>query len=485
MLQSKDLEIEISTTSKGTAMQLERIGWEAQQSYISQVKSLLEERFDHPPMACVRTFGCQQNEADSEKIRGMLSQMGYGLTEETALADLILFNTCAVRENAEDRVFGNVGELKRQKEQNPHLIIGLCGCMVQQEHIAQRIKKSYPYVDLVFGTHALSSFPQLLLEKLSRNKRIFDIHDSAGEIIEGMPVRRKDGLKAWIPIMYGCNNFCTYCIVPYVRGRERSREPEAILEEIRGVVAQGYKEITLLGQNVNSYGKTLKKPLSFAGLLEKINGLEGDFRIRFMTSHPKDCTHELIDTIARCDKVCNHIHLPVQSGSSRVLAAMNRHYTREEYIELIQYARKKIPEVSFTSDILVGFPGETYEDFKETLRLVQEIEYDSLYTFIYSKREGTKAAQMEDPVPYAEKSRWLREIIEAQEEIASRRHRGLIGQTLRVLVEGPGKHPGTMTGRSEQNIIVEFPGDENAKGLFVDVKIDRAANWAVFGKAVF
>ncbi|MBC8569644.1 tRNA (N6-isopentenyl adenosine(37)-C2)-methylthiotransferase MiaB [Oscillospiraceae bacterium NSJ-54] len=455
--------------------------WDLQKTYADRVKAMLHDRLGRAPRACVRTFGCQQNEADSQRIEGMLSQMGYSFTGNPEEADLIIFNTCAVRENAEDRVFGNVGELKRQKEKNPELIIGLCGCMVQQPHITKRIQKSFPYVDLVFGTHALASLPELLFQKLQSRRRVFDIHESDGEIVEGLPVRRVDGVKAWVPIMYGCNNFCTYCIVPYVRGRERSREPEAILEEIKQLTANGVKEITLLGQNVNSYGKNLERPLSFAGLLEQIDALPGDFRIRFMTSHPKDCTRELIDAIARCQKVCRHIHLPVQSGSSRVLSAMNRHYTREQYVDLIRYAREKIPGVSFTSDILVGFPGETYEEFLETLSLVQEIEYDSLFTFIYSKREGTRAAQMEDPVPYAEKSAWLRQIIAAQEDIASRRHEALVGETLRVLVEGAGKHPGTVQGRSDQNIIVEFPGEESLFGSFANVKIERAANWAVFG----
>ena len=386
-----------------------------QRVFEEKVRQVLQTRYPHrQPLAHVHSYGCQQNVSDGEKIQGMLALMGYGFTADPKGADLVIYNTCAVRENAEDRVFGNVGALKHAKQKDPQMLIGLCGCMMQQQHIAQRVKKSFPYVDLVFGTHVLHELPENLYEALTSGHRVFDVAESDGVLAENLPVKRDGTLKAWVPIMYGCNNFCTYCIVPYVRGRERSREPACILEEIRGLLAEGYKEITLLGQNVNSYGKGLAEPINFAELLRRINALEGEFRIRFMTSHPKDATHELIDTMASCAKVCNHLHLPVQSGSNRILAQMNRHYTRESYLELVSYAREKMPDLSLTSDIIVGFPGETAEDFQETLSLIREVQYDSLFTFIYSKRVGTKAAAMEDPISDTEKSAHFQELFADQ-----------------------------------------------------------------------
>ncbi len=435
------------------------------------------------PKAFVRTYGCQGNVADGEKLKGMLEEMGYELIDSPEGADFVLYNTCAIREHAEDRVFGNVGALKNNKRKNPSMLIGLCGCMMQQEHVAGRIKKSYPYVDLVFGTHAMHRFPELFYQALSSHRRVFEISESDGVIAEGLPTHRDGQYKAWLPIMYGCNNFCTYCVVPYVRGRERSRQPDDILAEAKELISQGYKDITLLGQNVNSYGNDLQNGIRFPQLLQQINDLEGEFRIRFMTSHPKDCTHELIDTIARCDKVCNHIHLPVQSGCSRVLAAMNRRYTRESYLSLIEYAKEKIPNVSFTSDIIVGFPGETYEEFLQTVSLIEEVRYDSLYTFIFSPRKGTKAYDMPDPVSQEEKGKWFRELLDVQEKIGEERYQSLVGQTLRVLPEGKGKTgEGYLTGRSDANVIVDFPGDESLIGTFVDVTITKALNWAVLGE---
>lgn len=440
---------------------------------------------DHPPLAMLHSFGCQQNVNDGEKLRGMLAEIGYGFTDSPDQADIVIFNTCAVRENAEDRVFGNIGQLKHCKEHNPNLIIGICGCMVEQEHISERIKKSYPYVNLVFGTHALSRFPELLYRELTTGKRIFDAKQEDGTVVEGLPVRREDPYKAFVPVMYGCNNFCTYCIVPYVRGRERSRKPEDVLAEVKGLVADGYKEIMLLGQNVNSYGKNLEQPVRFAELLRMVNDVEGDFRIRFMTSHPKDAAHELIDAVAECEKVCKQIHLPVQSGSNRILKEMNRHYTVEEYLSLIEYAKQRIPGVALSSDIIVGFPGETYEDFEQTLELVKQVDYHLLYTFIYSKREGTKAAEMDDPIPAKEKSRWFQQLLEVQRGCSIRHNQSYVGQTFRVLVDGPGRvEDGFVSGRTEHNMIVDFKGDRSLIGQFVSVKITGALNWALVGEKI-
>mgnify|MGYP000891513245 FL=1 len=386
----------------------------AQKEYAEKVRELNSAR-ELPPIAHVHSFGCQQNVSDGEKIKGMLAMMGYGFSDSADGADLVLFNTCAVRENAEDRVFGNLGALKHNKKLKPDMLIGVCGCMVQQEHITERIKKSFPYVDMVFGTHVLHTLPQLIYEALTTHKRQISIPQMDGVIAEGIPLRRESKLKASIPIMYGCNNFCTYCIVPYVRGRERSRDPEEIVREAEQLVADGYKELLLLGQNVNSYGRGTD--VDFPELLRRINAIPGEFKISYMSSHPKDATHELIDTIAECEKVTRHFHLPVQSGSSRILKLMNRSYTREHYLELINYAKEHIPDVALTSDIIVGFPGETYEDFQETLSLIREVKYDSLFTFIYSPRKGTKAAEMPDPVSQEEKGRWFRELLEVQGEI--------------------------------------------------------------------
>ena len=345
----------------------------AQKEYAEKVRELNSAR-ELPPIAHVHSFGCQQNVSDGEKIKGMLAMMGYGFSDSADGADLVLFNTCAVRENAEDRVFGNLGALKHNKKLKPDMLIGVCGCMVQQEHITERIKKSFPYVDMVFGTHVLHTLPQLIYEALTTHKRQISIPQMDGVIAEGIPLRRESKLKASIPIMYGCNNFCTYCIVPYVRGRERSRDPEEIVREAEQLVADGYKELLLLGQNVNSYGRGTD--VDFPELLRRINAIPGEFKISYMSSHPKDATHELIDTIAECEKVTRHFHLPVQSGSSRILKLMNRSYTREHYLELINYAKEHIPDVALTSDIIVGFPGETYEDFQETLSLIREVKYD-------------------------------------------------------------------------------------------------------------
>lgn len=434
------------------------------------------------PMAHVVTYGCQGNVADSERIRGQLSAMGFDFTDDAEKADLILFNTCAIREHAEDRVFGNVGALKNIKRRNPSVIIALCGCMVQQKHVAERIQKSFPFVNLVFGTHVIHRFPELLYRALTDGKRVFEIPESDGEIVEGVPVHRDMKIKAWLPVMYGCNNFCSYCVVPYVRGRERSRESGIILEEARELVKAGYKDITLLGQNVNSYGKTLEDKKSFASLMNDICEIDGDFWLRFMTSHPKDCTKELIDTMAQNDKIAKHLHLPFQSGNNRVLDEMNRRYTRERYLELISYAKEKMPGLSITSDVIVGFPGETYEEFCDTLDLIKKVEFTSLYTFIFSPRKGTPAAKMDDPVPYEEKSKWFSELLKVQEDIAARRTASMVGDKVRVLAEEMGKTG--ISGRTSGNVIVEFEGDKSCIGDFVDVEVTSSLNWILKGKAL-
>ncbi len=434
------------------------------------------------PMACIRTYGCQQNVADSEKIKGMLSGMGFGFTEEAEDADFILFNTCAVREHAEDRVFGNVGALKNIKRRHPSVTIGLCGCMMEQKHVTERLYKSFPFVNLVFGTHSLHHFPELFYNTITYGGRVYETGVDDKTVVEGIPTRRDGEFKGWLPIMYGCNNFCTYCIVPYTRGRERSRKFEDVINEARQMIESGYKEITLLGQNVNSYGKNLEEKHTFAELLSKIDKIDGDYILRFMTSHPKDCSKELIDVIASSRHISTHLHLPFQSGSDRVLKAMNRSYNREKYLDIINYAKEKIPNVSLTSDVIVGFPGETYEEFLETVSLVKEVEFTSLFTFIYSPREGTPAAKMDDPFTAEEKSKWFSELLKVQEEIAAKRCASMVGQTVRVLVEGAASKEGVLTSRTSGNIIVDFEGDDSLIGKFVNVEVTQARNWILKGK---
>ena len=437
---------------------------------------------DSPPLACIRTFGCQQNVADSERIKGMLAQMGFGFTEEVEDADFILFNTCAVREHACDRVFGNVGALKHIKRRKPHVIISVCGCMVQQPHAAEKLKESYPFVGLVFGTHVIHRLPELLWQTLNQRKQLSVTPQEDGVIAEGIPVVRDGSFKAWLPIMYGCNNFCTYCIVPYVRGRERSRDPEIILQEARELVAAGYKEITLLGQNVNSYGKGESHGINFAELLRRVNAIEGDFNIRFMTSHPKDATPELFDTIAACEKVSRHFHLPFQSGNDRVLKAMNRRYTREQYLSLIRYARQVIPDISFTSDVIVGFPGETREEFEDTLSLVKEVGFTSLFTFIYSPRKGTPAAEMEDPISAETKSTWFQELSALQEEVSAERLAKLVGTEQRALLESVGE--GFIEARLPSNSVVRVQADPSLIGRYATIRIDDARSWIMNGTVI-
>ncbi len=459
---------------------------EKQNIIAEDVKELLLLTYNAPPKAFVHTYGCQGNVADSERIKGSLSLMGYVMTEDKEEADLILYNTCAIREHAEDRVFGNVGAIKRLKQSNPNLIIALCGCMMQQEHIREKIYNSYPFVDIVFGTHGQYKLPEILKAYLTRGKRVFADMTETNEIAEGVPALRDNSAKAWLPIMYGCDNFCSYCVVPYVRGRERSRKSEDIIAEAKQIIGEGYKDITLLGQNVNSYGKGLDEDINFSKLIRQINDLDGEFTIRFMTSHPKDCTKELIDTIAECEKASKHIHLPFQSGNNRVLKEMNRRYTREQYLELINYAKEKIEGLSLTSDVIVGFPGETYEEFCDTLSLIKEVGFTSLFTFIFSCRKGTKAEQMPDPVPYEEKNKWFKELCDLQESIAANHSAQMKGKTYRVLCEGESKTlEGFMAGRTDGNVIIEFPADDKSLiGKFCNVKVTEPLNWIVRGELV-
>lgn len=459
------------------------INREEQKEYSDKVKVLLSERYgDRIPLAFVHSYGCQQNVSDGEKIKGMLLDCGYGFCSAPDDADIVIYNTCAVREHAEARVFGNVGALVHVKKRNKGMIVGLCGCMVQQAEVTERLKKSYPFVDLIFGTHMLPALPELLYKKLVSEKRVVDITEVGGEIVEGINKVRDYSYKAYVPIMNGCDNFCTYCIVPYVRGREKSRKSEEIINECRLLIESGAKEIMLLGQNVNSYGKNLDEEINFSDLLRKINSLEGDFRIRFMTSHPKDATKELIDTIRDCEKVCNQLHLPVQSGSNEILRRMNRHYTCEGYLELIEYAKKEIPDISFSSDIIVGFPNESREDFDKTLELIKTVNYDMLFTFIYSKRNGTPAAKMPDSITDEEKSLRLRELLAVQAEISERNNRQKIGKTMRVLIDSEGKKGlGRVSGRNEQNIIVELEGSKELIGTFQNVEITKAHAFALEG----
>lgn len=438
------------------------------------------------PLALVDTYGCQQNEADSEQIRGMLREMGYAFTEDTSVADVIVINTCAIREHAELRVLGNVGALTHTKRRKPNQVICLCGCSMQEPHMAEKIRKSFRHVDLVFGPHALWRFPELLQQVLLKKERVFATEQSDGRIAEGLPVVRRGKIKAWVSIMYGCNNFCTYCIVPYVRGRERSREPEQILEEVCGLVAEGYKDITLLGQNVNSYGKDLDSNVDFADLLAQINDIPGDFLVRFMTSHPRDASQKLFETMARCDKVAPQLHLPVQSGSSRVLKAMNRHYDRETYLDEVRRLKELIPDIVLTSDIIVGFPGETEAEFEETLSLLEEVRFDSLFTFIFSPRVGTPAAKMEDPVPMTEKKKWFQRLLDTQNRISVEKHKEYIGRILPVLVEeeNPADAVNNLNCRTDGWRLVHVPGDVSLLGQRKKVKITDCSTWSLFGEFV-
>ena len=431
------------------------------------------------PTAYVETYGCQQNEADSERIRGLLSQSGYAIVHEAEGADVVVMNTCAIREHAEQRVFGNLGALVHTKRRHAGQKIFLCGCMAGQETVSERIKHSYHHVDGVFSTHHLWQFAEILYKVLTTGKRQFYVADEPGSIAEGLPQIRDNKLKAWVSIMYGCNNFCTYCIVPYVRGRERSRKPEDILAECRELIASGIREITLLGQNVNSYGKDLDCGVDFSDLLSMIAELDGDFLIRFMTSHPRDAGKKLFDTMAKYPKIAKQLHLPFQSGSSRVLKAMNRHYDREKYLASVEYAKSVMPELVLTSDVIVGFPGETEEEFEETISLIEAVRYDALFTFIFSPRHGTPAASMEDPTPKAEKNRRFDKLCAVQNRISEEIHQAYVGKAMRALVDG--RDGDRLTARTEGGRLVRFEGDDSLIGTYQTITITGSTTWSLTG----
>ncbi|MDE6797997.1 MAG: tRNA (N6-isopentenyl adenosine(37)-C2)-methylthiotransferase MiaB, partial [Ruminococcus sp.] len=426
----------------------------------------------------------QLNVSDGEKIKGLLKRIGYDFTDNEKQADIIILNTCAVRESAEERVFGIIGSMKKLKEENPSLIIGLAGCMTAQAHITEKIKKSYPQIDFVMGTSAINSLPKLLLDCLKGEKFSADTGEY-DDFSENMEQVRESKFKASVPIMFGCNNFCTYCIVPYVRGRERSRKPEDIINEVENLVGNGYKEIMLLGQNVNSYGKDLRNNITFPELLREIDKIDGDFIIRFMSSHPKDASRELIDTIFSSKKIARHFHLPLQSGSNSVLERMNRRYTIGQYLETVDYMRSYDPDFSLTTDIIVGFPNETDEEFRETLDIIKRIRYDNIYSFIYSRRTGTKASEIVDTIPEEVKSRRMRELLEVQRTVSTENYRRFVGRHMRVLVDGISKkRNGYVTGKSDEFIIAEFVGDRSMIGSFVEIEVTDSMNWAVTGRII-
>ena len=432
-----------------------------------------------------QTFGCQQNVADGQKLMGMLADCGFTFTEDAKEADLVILNTCAVREHAEQRVFGNLGILTHTKKENPEQVICLCGCMAQEERVSKRVKESYRHVDLVFGPHALWKFPELLWQVYETRKRVFAVDNEDGTIAEGIPVVREKGVKAWVSIMYGCNNFCSYCIVPYVRGRERSRDPQCVLQEVRELVEAGYKDITLLGQNVNSYGNDLGLDYHFPDLLEDIDKIPGEYLIRFMSSHPKDATKKLFDTMARCEHVAKQLHLPFQSGNDRVLREMNRRYTRQQYLDLVNYAKSVMPGLVLTSDVIIGFPGETESEAMDTVSLVREVGFDALFTFIYSPRPGTKAAAMPDPASREEKQKWFDKLLEVQNAMSARLHAAYVGKTVRVLVDGESDDPDfPLASRTEGNRLVRLKGDKSLIGRFIDVKVTDSNTWALYGEVV-
>jgi tRNA-2-methylthio-N6-dimethylallyladenosine synthase len=461
---------------------------DSQHLYCEKIRQAIAGR---PHYAMVETYGCQQNESDSEILRGWLMDCGYTLTQDENQADVIAVNTCAVREHAELRVFGNVGALTHARDKNPELIVCVGGCMTQQESVKNKIKDSFRMVDMVFGPHEVWKFPELLWQTMERHgrrgnkSRLISAQPSDGVVAENLPRQRDSRIKAWLSIMNGCDNFCTYCIVPHVRGRERSRHPADILAEAQRLAQAGYKDITLLGQNVNSYGKGLDEKVDFPDLLRQINDIPGDFVIRYMTSHPKDATEKLFKTMAECDKCAHHIHLPLQSGSDRILKAMNRHYDRAKYLEKVALARQYMPDLVLTTDIIVGFPGETEEDFNDTLSLVEEVGFDAMFTFIYSPRTGTPAATMPDPITRAEKQVWFDRLVDTANRISAEKHAAYVGQTLRVLVDGTeGSGEYNLSSRTKGGRLVHLAGDPALVGQFVQVEITSSSTWALFGKLV-
>lgn len=459
---------------------------QCQKEYINKINAI---NLGQTKYAYIQTFGCQQNEADSEKIAGMCVAMGYTICYDPTMADLIMVNTCAVREHAEQKALSIIGQYKHIKSAKPDMLIGVCGCMVTQEHRKESIKHSYPYVDFVLGTSSLHRLPELVYTKMQKGKRLYCPEEKEYLVAEGLPIYRESSYRAWVSIMYGCNNFCTYCIVPYVRGRERSRRPEDIIKEVSELVSQGYKDITLLGQNVNSYGKDAKgdegDTYDFADLLAEIDKIEGDYYIRFMTSHPKDASDKLIDTIASSKHIAHQFHLPMQSGSDSILKAMNRHYNTEKYFRTVDYLRQKVPDVTISSDIIVGFPGETDEDFEATLEMLRNVRFDMTYSFIYSPRKDTPAAAMECQIPDNVKGERMNRLLETQNAIALEKNKPLEGNTIKVLCDGPSKNNDNVySGRSEGNKIVLFDGDESDVGKFVMIKITRAETFALYGEKV-
>ena len=443
----------------------------------------MSEKLGRPLTACVTTFGCQMNSRDSEKLLGILEKVGYAEETDEEKADFVIYNTCTVRENANLRVYGRLGQLGSIKKKNPHKMIALCGCMMQEPEVVEKLKKSYRFVDLIFGTHNIYKFAELLTSAIQSDRTVIDIWKDTDKIVEDLPVERKYPFKSGVNIMFGCNNFCSYCIVPYVRGREKSREPKEIIMEIERLVKDGVKEVMLLGQNVNSYGKNLSVPVTFAELLQEVEKIDGLERIRFMTPHPKDLSDDLIDVMSKSKKICNHVHLPVQSGSSRLLKLMNRNYTKEHYLELVDKIRSKMPDVSLTTDIIVGFPGETEEDFEETLDVVRKAKYDSAYTFIYSKRTGTPAAAMENQVPEDVVKNRFNRLLETVNEVSrsiSNRYEGTVQQ---VLVEDVDDHDASyVTGRMTNNILVHFPGSKDLIGTLVNVRLTECRGFYYMGE---
>ena len=473
----------INITGEAPACEPER-----QYYYMAKARGYVAAKADElgrPLTFCVTTFGCQMNARDSEKLVGVLEQIGYVETTNEEEADFVIYNTCTVRENANKRVYGRLGQLSRVKKQKPHMFIGLCGCMMQEPEVVEKLKKSYRFVDLIFGTHNIYKFAELIVTRFESERMVIDIWKDTDKIVEDLPSERKFSFKSGVNIMFGCNNFCSYCIVPYVRGRERSRNPKDIIREIEKLVADGVVEIMLLGQNVNSYGKTLDEPMTFAELLQEIEKIEGLERIRFMTSHPKDLSDELIEVMSKSKKICKHLHLPVQSGSSNILAKMNRRYTKEHYLGLVEKIRAAVPDISLTTDIIVGFPGETEEDFLETMDVVRKVRYDSAFTFIYSKRTGTPAAVMENQVPedvVKERfDRLLKEVQDISAEVCSV-HEGTVQS---VLVESMNDHDDSLvTGRMSNNLLVHFPGTEALIGKIVDVHLLEAKGFYYMGEMV-
>ena len=450
--------------------------------YIDRLETIIRDEYPSRPKANVLTFGCAQNENDSEKIRGLLVDIGYSMTDDLEDSDIVIFNTCAIRENAELKIFGNIGKLKAVKAQRPNMIIAVCGCMVMQEHIVEKLRKSYPFVDIVFGVNAIDTLPERIYRFFTERKRQISLPDFKVGINEELPSYRTSKVKASITIMYGCNNFCSYCIVPYVRGRENSRRPEDILKEFRELIEAGYKDITLLGQNVNSYGRGLEPKIDFADLLRLLCSVEGDYVINFMSSHPKDFTDKVIDVIRDNPRISRHIHLPVQSGNDRILHEMNRRYTVEDYMHIIDYARRQIPEVTFSSDIIVGFPGESFEEYLDTERLVKNVRFTQLFTYIYSKRNGTKAAQLKDDISHAEKARWLNRLIKVQQEITFDYLNNLVGTEQRVLIEE--ENDGWFVARNSNTVLVKFKADDDLLGSFVRVRIYERKGTTLYGERI-